>query len=148
MIHFVCDCHLEVVYVSAWCTMDAQDADVCLCRSAYVCWHVWMCVNVRRCAYLCNLHSMVIVIYFSELKFEQQLYLFPFSRKRLSFGDIFVYTRLWCTRSILISSLFYLFIYRRVGWVSTKLRVFCSVCQECAGAEGYGSICVNCTTCS
>ena len=45
------------------------DADVCLCGSAEVCWYVWMCVDVRRCLYLCNLYSMVIVVYFIELKF-------------------------------------------------------------------------------
>ena len=31
--------------------------------------YIWMCVDVRRFVYLCNLYSMVIVIYFMELKF-------------------------------------------------------------------------------
>ena len=55
---------------------------------------------------------------------------------------------------------YYLFIYQQVCF-DCKLVVqdagactdffFCmclSVCQECAGANGYVSACVNCTTCS
>ena len=33
-----------------------------------VCWHVWMCVDVRRCVYLCNLRYMVVVMCLIELK--------------------------------------------------------------------------------
>ena len=54
---------------------------------------------------------------------------------------------------ILIHLSFYLFIYLRVCLdcklgASVQNCVCLSVCQECLGADGYVSACVNCTTCS